>query len=118
MARRTTDLEAEDTWDFDNAERRPGTKAARSVVSVAFPRDDFTLVAEQAERAQMKLSEFIRTAAVKAATHQREHVTVFATSGTPGFASFTVTAPTANRGKVYNAKVEVRDAKVEETVTG
>jgi hypothetical protein len=52
------------TWDFASAHRHPPAKRGRAVVSVAFPREDFELVAGQAERERKKLSEFIREAAV------------------------------------------------------
>ena len=99
MPRRTNDLEHEQTWDFQHAEHRPAARGTRTVVSVAFPQKDFALVAEEAERARMKLSEFIRTAAINEAAHQRRQATVFTTSGTPGFASYTITSPTTTHNR-------------------
>jgi hypothetical protein len=51
-------------WDFDNAEIRPPVRGRRAIVSVAFPAEDFQVVAKTAEALGMKLSEFIREAAV------------------------------------------------------
>ena len=63
------ELQDEATWDFERAERVPPVPASkrRAVVSVAFKIDDFTMIAEYARRAGMKLSEFIRGAALEAA---------------------------------------------------
>ena len=52
------------TWDWERAETRPGRKKPRAVVSVAFNRDDFETVSLFAERARMRVSEFIRSAAL------------------------------------------------------
>jgi hypothetical protein len=57
-------------WDFERAERRSSTRRPRAVVSVAFSRDDFDHVATMAEALEMKVSEFIRTAALAAAGRQ------------------------------------------------
>lgn len=67
-----TDLERPEQWDFERAARRRGVRAPRAVVSVAFRREDFELVAAAAERANMKLSEFIRAAALAAARSRSE----------------------------------------------
>jgi uncharacterized protein (DUF1778 family) len=56
-------LQSEGNWDYDRAERRPGRKP-RAVVSVAFSREDFERVASAAEQSGMKVSEFIREAAL------------------------------------------------------
>ena len=58
--KRLKELEKEENWDYEHAQRRPGHKKARAVVSVAFPRDDFDEVASQAERAGKPVSTFIR----------------------------------------------------------
>ena len=99
MARSIKDLDREDAWDFEGAKNRPGVKGARAVVSVAFARDDLQLVSEEAERCGMRVSEFIRTAAVKEAHGQRNRTTVFSTSGSLGFTSFIITAMTGLHGK-------------------
>ena len=59
------DLESSANWDFDNAEIVRRTKPARAVVSVSLRREDFETVSEAAERAGMRTSEFIRTAALE-----------------------------------------------------
>lgn len=66
-------------WDWEHAESRPAGKRPRAVVSVAFNRDDFELVAGFAERAGMKLSEFIRSAAIGCA--EGKMLVVFLTAG-------------------------------------
>ena len=58
------ELQNPDNWDFEKAEAKPGVKRGRAVVSVAFSRDDFERVAEFAEAFGMKVSEFIRGAAL------------------------------------------------------
>ncbi len=63
-----------ENWDFENAERRPPAQRGRAIVSVAFNRDDFEAIGEAAEEFGMKLSEFIRHAALDRA---RPHVLVF-----------------------------------------
>ena len=112
MAKRDSQLMDPEAWDFESAERRPGTKADRTVVSVGFPRKDFELVAEEAERVGMKVSEFIRNAALNDARHQRQQATIFTASGTPGFASFTVTALTS-----MHAQARVTREHEEQAVT-
>ena len=59
------DLESSVNWDLDKAEPVRRTKPARAVVSVAFRREDFEIVSAAAERAGMRTSEFIRTAALE-----------------------------------------------------
>lgn len=68
-------------WDWERAEARAGRKKPRAVVSVAFNRDDFEAVAVFAERAHMKLSEFIRSAAIGCA--EGKNLLVFVTAGSP-----------------------------------
>lgn len=69
------------TWDWERAEARPGRKKPRAVVSVAFGRDDFETVARYAERAGMKLSEFIRSAALGCA--EGKYLVVVQSGGSP-----------------------------------
>jgi hypothetical protein len=76
------ELQNPESWDWERAQARPGRKKPRAVVSVAFKRDDFEIVAAFAERAGMKLSEFIRSAAIGCA--EGKMMVVFLTSGTPG----------------------------------
>jgi len=64
------DLEGVETWDYQNAVRKPGVKTARVVVSVAFPRNDFERIAQHAEQVGKKTSEFIREAALEKAASQ------------------------------------------------
>jgi hypothetical protein len=76
------ELHNPESWDWERAESRPGRKKRRAVVSVAFNREDFDMVAAFAERAGMKLSQFIRSAAIGCA--EGKMLLVFLTSGTPG----------------------------------
>ncbi|HUG16859.1 MAG TPA: hypothetical protein VMM78_17765 [Thermomicrobiales bacterium] len=59
------ELEDPDTWDETQAQVHQPPKHRRAVVSVAFPRDDFERVADAANASGMKLSEFIRHAALQ-----------------------------------------------------
>ena len=59
------ELRDESTWDFENAEQLPPpARKARAIVSVAFPGADFDYVSEAARNARMKISYFIRAAAL------------------------------------------------------
>jgi hypothetical protein len=63
-------LENAEEWDLERATKHAAVKGRRAVVSVAFPREEFELVDECAERSGEKLSEFIRKAALsRASTH-------------------------------------------------
>src|SRR3989304_1492999 len=61
--------DSEDTadWDLVSVVRRPAMRGRRTIVSVAFPSNEFQLVAAYAESQGMKVSEFIREAALQAA---------------------------------------------------
>ena len=54
-------------WDYDKAEVRGAVASPRAVVSVAFSRSDFEVVALAAEAQSRKVSEFIRSAALERA---------------------------------------------------
>jgi hypothetical protein len=75
------ELHNPESWDWERAESRPGRKKRRAVVSVAFDREDFETVAAFAERAGMKLSQFIRSAAIGCT--EGKMLVVFLTSGSP-----------------------------------
>ena len=80
--RQLKELEKEDNWDYEHAQRRPGHKKGRAVVSVAFSRGDFEEVASQAERAGKPVSTFIRDVVLG---HEVTHTQVAAfTSGLRG----------------------------------
>ena len=51
--------------EADVQQVHPPVKPTRAIVSVAFSRSDFDELADHAERTGMKLSEFIREAALK-----------------------------------------------------
>lgn len=59
------ELQNPENWDFENAERRPAVKRPRAVVSVAFSREDYDQLVAYAKRREMKVSEFIRAAALE-----------------------------------------------------
>lgn len=60
-----TELQDPDTWEDDEDPIRPAVKSPRAIVSVAFAREDFENVADFAEQNGMKISEFIRRAALE-----------------------------------------------------
>jgi hypothetical protein len=68
-------------WEDTDDEIRPPVKAPRAVVSVAFARDDFLRVTEQARRLGMKTSEFIRKAALDQVDPRGGHSVVRSVSG-------------------------------------
>lgn len=59
------DLEDEEMWDFDQGTVHPPSKTARAIVPVAFEGDDFKRVAMYARKRGVKLSDFIRKAALE-----------------------------------------------------
>ncbi len=75
-------------WDIENAERRPGVKNPRAIVSVAFARQEFESVKECAEQQGKRVSQFIREAALEK-VEQRNRVTSVEWQGT-GYGSFLV----------------------------
>ena len=78
------ELQDQDTWDFERAERRPGRKGGRAVVSVAFGADEFDAVSGAAESLGMKLSAFIRAAALGHARAQTSTGHVVSATGSLG----------------------------------
>ena len=54
-------------WDADRDENHAPAKKGRAILSVAFSREDFDRVAEVAEEAHMRVSEFVRGAALEKA---------------------------------------------------
>jgi hypothetical protein len=86
------------TWEADTDDRRPPVKSPRAVVSVAFSRDDLEQVASAARESGMRTSEFIRNAALAAATPAGEPPTgrITSISGAAGFrASYPATTSTS-----------------------
>lgn len=59
------------TWEDETEAVRPAVKSLRAIVSVAFSREDFENVADYAKRHGMKISEFIRQAALDRMTPQQ-----------------------------------------------
>lgn len=68
------ELQDPDNWDWDSAQEMPPVKNPRASVRVAFDLRDFELVADGAEQAGLKLTEFIRTAALEKAAGQVQSV--------------------------------------------
>ncbi len=63
------ELQNPDSWDYAGAVKAPGRREGRrTVLSVAFSADSFQLVAQQAEQLDKRVSEFVRDAAVAAAS--------------------------------------------------
>jgi len=72
-------LANEKTWDFNSAERRGPVAGRRAIVSVGIPSDELGLISTAARQSQMKVSEFIRGAAIEKA---RESLGVWSTTRT------------------------------------
>lgn len=73
-------------WEFESAElHQPvrGTRA-RAVVSVAFSSEDFSMVVDAAQREGLKMSQFIREAALERVRGRPVITEVGSYSGTPG----------------------------------
>lgn len=98
------ELENSENWDYQRAVVREPVKASRVVVSVAFPRPDFSRVSQAAERSGKKTSEFIREAAIEKATGQYGTTIVHGSGGT-GTLWFVERMPTITR--VEATKVEI-----------
>lgn len=62
------ELQNPDNWEFSKAARMPGGRKHRAIVSVAFPNEDFYRVCKAAEKAEMKVSQYIRHAALQKAS--------------------------------------------------
>jgi hypothetical protein len=63
-----TDEEMEtQEWDLESAEMQPPVRGRRAIVSVGFKPDELSLVAKCARGSRMKLSEFVRNAAIEKA---------------------------------------------------
>ena len=83
--RESKELHDPESWDWEHAQSRAGRKKPRAVVSVAFSRGDFERVAVHAERAGMRVSEFIRSAALGCA--EGRYFVVLPSAGSPGAGS-------------------------------
>ena len=83
--RDSKELHDPESWDWEHAQSRAGRKKPRAVVSVAFSRNDFETVARFAERARMRVSEFIRSAALGCA--EGNYLVVVQSGGSSGAGS-------------------------------
>ena len=91
------DLERPENWDYKHAERRPGVRKTRTVLSVAFPRDDFELISQYAQGLGMKVSEFVRKAALEKASARANVAMLEWMGGTSGsFAVSVALGPTTS----------------------
>jgi hypothetical protein len=61
------ELENPENWNFDEAERHEAVRNRRSIVSVAIPSEEFVIIAKAAEREGLKLSQYLREAALEKA---------------------------------------------------
>lgn len=95
----TMALQDPSEWDFDSAERRPAStsKGSRAVESVAFSREDFTIVCAAAEASGERTSQFIREAALARARGSLSPSVVSSYSGTVGFSFFRTLPSTTSR---------------------
>ncbi len=73
-------IEHEENWDFARAERRSGNRGVRTILSVAFSREEFDRVSACAERSNAKVSEFVRAAALERVQHLDPGTTLAAVS--------------------------------------
>ena len=60
-------LEDPDEWDFEGAECHTPARSGRAVVSVDFSSEDFAAVTEAAHQHGLRMSQFIREAAIEKA---------------------------------------------------
>jgi hypothetical protein len=72
--KKDADLHDKDQWDFDNAQQLPPERRPRAIVSVAFSAADFAVVSMAAEAAGMRVSTFIRDAAITKARRSEKIV--------------------------------------------
>ena len=104
MSEEEKELQNSETWDFGQAVVSPGTRKPRAVVSVAFSRDDLEQVATAARQSDMKISEFIRSAALSTA----KEVTQVTSLGWAGISlAGTITEAPSVSGTSSNAKPTV-----------
>jgi len=59
------ELEDESTWDWDHAERLPPIESRRTVLAVAFNRDEMALITRRAEKLGITVVEYLRRRALK-----------------------------------------------------
>lgn len=91
-------FESPENWDFESAEARPPVRGKRTVVSVGMSGEEFQLISRCAHLVHMKVSEFIREAAVdKCRTVPA--IAVFAGASISGAGIFVIDAkPNDTRG--------------------
>ena len=100
-------LEDAENWDFSTAETRPPVKAARAVVSVGFGREDYERVATCAENTGVRISEFIREAALERAFRQMALATLSSYSYSPAWVFLTHRPSVTTRPSVPTHLLEI-----------
>ena len=105
-------LEHEDNWDFTRAERRSGNRNVRTILSVAFSREDFDRVSARAEQSNERVSEFVRAAALERVQRLDRGTTLAAVSES-GWRIITSTAgtvgpPSTTRSSGANSLPELK----------
>jgi hypothetical protein len=98
--RELRELEDESSWDDEGITVHPPVKNPRSIVSVAFSTADFTRVAQHARQKGMKLSEFIRTAALERVETDAPRVTIQYRAANTGIVHDDYTSASGNVGTV------------------
>lgn len=107
--RDSKELHDPESWDWEHAQSRAGRKKPRAVVSVAFSRSDFERVAVYAERVGMRVSEFIRSAALGCA--EGRYLVVVPSAGSPdaGSTVYLPIPPTPTEASTKLDSIEVHE---------
>ena len=94
------ELQKREGWDESSTqELAPPERRSRAVVSVAFGAHDIDAVVEAARTTRMKLSQFIRAAALEKAVFLVTHVSGFSPGGTKNFGYSEHVGPQETRGR-------------------
>jgi len=105
MDRELEELQNPDNWDNEQIEVREPVKNPRSVVSIAFQADDFRRVSRYAREHGMKISEFIRAAALEKTHRAASQVSISSSRSMTGLTSGDYTA-TISRVSRYETTLE------------
>jgi hypothetical protein len=79
------DLKNPEQWDWESAKFVQPTKAPRTIVSVAFSRNEFQFVAETAAGLKQPVSAFIREAALQKAEGEQAILQLGMSMGNRGY---------------------------------
>lgn len=113
--RELKELENGEEWDDASAELHQPARKARAVVSIAFPREAFDSVSAAAAEQGLKLSEFIRNAAITEAHEHRRYVEPFSVSDSQG--GFQRGTFTVNDIRGYKVQVTTPGQEIETLAT-